>query len=185
MRKQFSDFDKILDFAIDGGYDYLLMMDCDVMVPADILRKLLSHGKDVVSGLYFGYFPKGDKVEFLPVCYKKLEEEFFPVYQKLYPKTDLRRLSRQLTVEEIGRGELLEVSVPSAGCVLLSRRAFSSGARYGFFKGVLKCRGATDDVKFFKELREKFKIYCDTSVLCKHDVKGKYRETGVNPFFDD
>jgi len=175
---------KILDYAIEENYDYLLMMDCDVMVPADIIEKLLSHENDVVSGLYFNYFPKGDKIEFLPVCYKKLEEEFFPVYRKLYPKTDLHELSRQLTVAEVGEGKLLEVSVASAGCLLLSRVALKSGARYGFYDRYLKHGGATEDVRFFKELRDNFKIYCDTSVLCKHDVKQKYRgNAGEHPFF--
>ena len=185
MFRVVSSRNKILDYAIDGGYDYLLMMDCDVMVPVDILGKLLSHRKDVVSGLYFNYFPKGDKVEFLPVCYKKLEEENFAVYKKFYPKADPRELSLQLTLDEVRRAELMEVSVPSGGCVLLSRKAFSSGARYGFFDRYLRQdRGTTDDIKFFKELRDNFKIYCDTSVLCKHDVKQKYRDNdGVSPFY--
>jgi len=185
MFRVVSSRNKILDYAIDGGYDYLLMMDCDVMVPVDILGKLLAHGKDVVSGLYFNYFPKGDKIEFLPICYKKLEEKDFAVYKKLYPRADPRELSVQLTLEEVRRAELMEVSVPSGGCVLLSRKAFGSGARYGFLDRYLRQdRGTTDDIKFFKELREKFKVYCDTSILCKHDVKQKYRDNdGVSPFY--
>ena len=42
-------------------------------------------------------------------------------------------------------------------------------------------KGTTDDIKFFKELRESgFKIYCDTSILCAHKTKEKYERNELN-----
>lgn len=43
---------KIADIAVDGGYDYVLMVDSDMTLPKDALTRLLSHDVDVVSGWY-------------------------------------------------------------------------------------------------------------------------------------
>lgn len=67
----------ILDYAIENGYDYLLMLDCDVMVPANVLIRLLGHGKDIVSGLYFNIFNIGGQNKLLPVAYKAVPEKVF------------------------------------------------------------------------------------------------------------
>jgi len=88
----------------------------------------------------------------------------------------MKMFSRQMSLIEAKSGKLFEVSVASAGCLFLSKKAFNSGARYGVIKRLEKeLPGTTDDIKFFKELRESgFKIYCDTSVLCAHKTKEKY-----------
>jgi len=52
MYRLISSRNKIIEYAIKKGYDYLLMMDSDVMVPPDILKKLLHNEKDICSGLY-------------------------------------------------------------------------------------------------------------------------------------
>ena len=191
MFRVISSRNKILDYAINENYDYLLMMDCDVMVPKDILKKLLSHKKEVISGIYFNGFLRDGKREILPVCWKKITGKEIPLYRKAYPKiTNLNWISRQLTLEEIDTGELFEVSVPSNGCCLLSRNAFTSGARYGILpihRNKIETKSVTDEIKFFKQLRDNFnfKIYCDSSVKCGHDVEGKYLSTGTNPFHED
>jgi len=168
---------KILDYAIKKDYDYLLIMDSDVLVPQDILKKLLHHKKDVCSGIYFNYFETKKGIQILPVCYKKLEEKYFPIYEKFFPNANMKRFSRQMSLIEAKSKELFEVSIPSPGCTLLSKKAFSSGARYGISQNFEKVfEKVTDDILFFKELREKsFKIYCDTSILCIHESKQKYK----------
>lgn len=172
---------KILDYAIQNDYDYLLMMDSDVIVPSLILKKLLSNNKDVCSGLYYGYSKKGGEVKLEPICFIKLSrEEFEKYYQPHYPHANWQELSRQLTKQEAETGQLYEVAIPSAGCVLLSKKVLSSGVRYGFFERYLRAGLAcTEEVKFFAELRKKgFKIYCDTSIICGHEIKEKYKGGG-------
>ena len=39
--------------ALKQGYDYLLCLDQDIIVPPNIIKKLISHNKDIISGLYF------------------------------------------------------------------------------------------------------------------------------------
>ena len=83
MKRLISSRNKILDYAIQKNYDYLLMMDSDVIIPPSILKKLLSNEKDVCSGLYFNYSKDGKQEH--PVCYRKLEEKYYPAYEKFFP----------------------------------------------------------------------------------------------------
>ena len=43
---------KLRERALKGGYDYLFILDQDILPKADIIEQLISHKKDVVSGLY-------------------------------------------------------------------------------------------------------------------------------------
>jgi len=182
MDRLISSRNKIIKYAIEKDYDYLLMMDSDVLVPPDILKKLLNNEKDVCSGLYFNYTKVKNEFKFLPVCYRKLEEKYYPIYEKFFPKANMKMFSRQMSLIEAKSGELFEVSVASAGCLFLSKKAFNSGARYGMIKKLEEeLKGTTDDIKFFKELRESgFKIYCDTSILCAHKTREKYERNELN-----
>lgn len=191
MFRVISSRNKIIEFAANENYDYLLMMDCDVMVPKNILKDLLAHKKEVISGIYFNCFLKTGKEKILPVCWKKITGKEIPIYRKAYPQiSNINWISRQLTTKEIDTGDLFEVSVPSNGCCLLSRKAFTSGARYGILpihRNLIKTKSVTDEIKFFKQLRDNynFKIYCDSSIKCGHDVEGKFLTGGGNPFHQD
>lgn len=39
---------KLLDQAIDGGFSHIVMLDDDMMFPADMIEKFLAHDKDLV-----------------------------------------------------------------------------------------------------------------------------------------
>jgi len=186
MDRLISSRNKIIEYAIEKDYDYLLMMDSDVIVPPNILKKLLNNEKDICSGLYFNYTKVKKEFKFLPVCYRKLEEKYYPVYEKFFPKANMKMFSRQMSLTEAKSGELFEVSVPSAGCLFLSRKALNSGARYGMIKRFEKeFKETTDDIKFFRELRDSgFKLYCDTSIICNHKTKEKYKQNELeHPVF--
>ena len=178
---------KILDYAEKKHCDYLLMMDSDVMAPPNLLNKLLAHKKDVVSGLYFNYFKSDGQIKVLPVAYKSLSEEEFKKIKSEYKLPNIVKsredLRRNITKEEIEKGELLEVLYPSSGCTLLSKRVLDSGVKYGILKTPTNLKSG-DDIYFFKQLRKKgFKIYCDPSVICRHDVQGKRNSEGQHPLY--
>lgn len=44
---------QVFDYALDQGYDYLVQLDDDARFPADTIRRLLAHGKDVVCALAY------------------------------------------------------------------------------------------------------------------------------------
>jgi len=180
MEKIIQSRNRILDYAVNKSYDYILMMDCDVIPPTDIIDKLLSHEKDIVSGLYYGFFgPKG-KEKWESVAWKSASDEElakikarFPEFIKAHP--DVRR---HLTDDEIKSEELQEVIIPSAGCMLVSKNVLKK-VRYGLLD--VSGYNTSDDIFFCKAAREAgFKLYCDPSVKCEHLIDGKFRKVGDN-----
>ena len=168
----------ILDYAVDKCYDYVLMMDCDVIPPIDIIERLLSHEKDIVSGLYYGLFGLVSKQTKLCVAFKRASDEEVAEINLRFPefikKNGIPR--RHLTEEEIDSGKLQEVIIPSAGCMLLGKKVFRE-IRYG----LLDVSGykTSDDIFFCKKAREAgFKLYCDPSIKCEHLMYGKFKKDG-------
>lgn len=183
MKKVVRSRNRIFSYAVENNYDYVLMMDSDVIAPADIIERLLTHGKDVVSGLYFGLFNVNGKQSIRPVAWKCLtEDEWEEVKDRLMSGIVKKRedIRRNLTDEEINSEELQEVIIPSAGCMLVSRDIFSK-----FKYGLLDVPGnlnTGDDIYFCRKLREdEIKLYCDPSVKCMHLTEGKFGEDGVHP----
>lgn len=44
---------KLRDHFLEGGYTHLLYNECDVYSPPDIIERLLSHDKEIISALFF------------------------------------------------------------------------------------------------------------------------------------
>jgi GT2 family glycosyltransferase len=187
MEKIIQTRNKILAHALDKSYDYILMMDCDVIPPVNIIEKLLSHKKDIVSGLYYGLFGPTGKQKNETVAWKLASDEELAEIKKRFPdfikKHGVPR--RHLTKEEVDGGELQEVIIPSAGCMLLDKKVFEK-IRYGLLD--VSGYNTSDDIFFCKRAREAgFKIYCDPSVKCEHLIFGKFRKDGdslVHPAYD-
>lgn len=128
-----------------NAYDYLLAIDHDVVFPADTLKKMLAHDKPVVSGIYR----------------QRLEPQMLEVYNH-----DMRRLdASQLT------GSLQEIGGCGFGCVLVKKEVFANMSYPWFFyhQALNHNNTFSEDLDFCKKAREKgFKIYADSSILCKH-----------------
>jgi len=179
MKKIVRSRNKILTYAVNNSYDYVLMMDCDVIPPVDILGRLLAHEKDVVSGLYYGPFGAGEKQKTLAVAWKSASNEELEEIKSKFPKfvKTYANLRRHLTEEEIESRDLQEVIIPSAGCMLIGRDVFKK-IKYGILDVSDKYR-TSDDIFFCKGAREAgFKLYCDPSVKCEHLIYGKFRKDG-------
>jgi GT2 family glycosyltransferase len=182
----------ILDYAIKNNYDYVLMIDSDVIPPKNIIQELLLCDKDIVSGLYYNYFIVDGKTEYMPVAWTALtEKEFEEVKQKIQLPDFIKSsedLRAHLTEEEANSNQLIEVIIPSAGCMLINRRVFTK-IRYGLLdttkQGGVK---TTDDIYFDLEARKHgFKAYCNTKVKCEHLIKGKFKKEGnlyKHPIYD-
>lgn len=52
-REQFRARNNITDAAIANEFDYILMLDDDMIVPPDLVQRLIDHDKDVIGALYF------------------------------------------------------------------------------------------------------------------------------------
>jgi GT2 family glycosyltransferase len=179
VKRLISSRNKILDYAIQNNYDHILMMDCDVIPPKNVIEELLSCNKDIVTGLYFNYFVCNGKHKIMPVCWKSVSPEEFEEMKKQSPFPSVVKsyldVRRALFPEEIESNELIPVLLPSSGCMLLSRNVFEK-VRYGLLDmegGLL----SSDDIYFMNKAREiGFQPYCYTKIKCDHLVFGKYKK---------
>jgi glycosyltransferase involved in cell wall biosynthesis len=181
----------ILDYALENNFDYILMMDQDVIPPTDIIDRLLSSNKDIISGVYLNYFTSSNQTKVLPVAWMPityLEFEEMKAKGITFPKeTKFEDLSRHITEEELNSNKILKVLHPSAGCMLLSKKAFSN-IRYDLtILGKEHKNNMSDDFIFRKNAEKLgFEIFLDTSVKCNHLVLGKYTLSGkelLHPLF--
>lgn len=171
---------KILDYAIHNNYDYLFMLDSDVIAPKETIKQLIGHNKDIVSGIYYNNFYVSGKLLWLPVNWRFFTEEEYEeikrrgLFRNIINRFDLK-LKRFTTEEEIKEGKLIEVAVPSAGCMMLSKKAFEN-AVYGSSK---EYHG--DDIFFIAKAREKgINSYTDAKILCKHLISAEKYEKDEN-----
>lgn len=180
----------ILEYAMANNYDYVLMMDQDVIPPANIIEELLSCKKDMVSGIYFNYFLTSGEVKYLPVAQTTLtDEEFLEVKHKLKLSRGKfksgKDILRHLFIEEVERSGLLKVTYACNGCMLISKKVFEK-VRYGTILGRPE---ASDDIYFFNMAKEAgFECYCYTKIKCDHLILNKYvkgkDDKFKNPLFE-
>lgn len=183
---------KTLEYASINNYDFILMLDADVIPPKNIISALLAAKKDIISAIYFNYFTTSNILKYLPVVWMPIsKEEFTSIQEKVNlpdSVTSHLDLRRHLTIKEIKDNSVLEVLFPSAGCVLLSKNVFTI-LKYGLLDtkkwGNIK---TTDDIYFMTKARDLgFIPHIDTRLRCKHLIIGKYHRNNneyTHPIYD-
>lgn len=159
---------RIAQMAIDGGYDYLMMVDNDVTPPSDALANLLEHEAECVSGYYLHRNADNRPSDKTCVC-KLNDESGIPYFnyplESEYTKGELAELRE--------RGEhLVEIHGGGMGCVLIKTSVFTR-VKYPWFDWVNyddKNRNMlSEDLYFCEKMRKKgIKRYVDTRVGCGH-----------------
>lgn len=141
--------------VLEESYEYLFLLDSDTIPPSDVIERLMSHGKKVVSGMY--YQPK-------TVDGRRL---LVPVVRVGVPGTKDQWALPSRELWECGR--LIRIVCSGTGCLLVHRDILKG------FKFWYDPKGkGTDDVFFFKSLLDAdVECYCDTSVVCRHLLLGK------------
>lgn len=141
--------------ALSAGFQWVLFLDDDVIPPGDVFSRLLRHGQDVVSGLYY-----------------RRQEPICPVAMKLDDKGQAQWVTNWSPPDS-----LLEVDLVGAGCLLIHRRVLEAMPRPWFEWEIGKSepaiprgRGAmSEDFTFcMNAKRAGFKIHLDTSIRCEH-----------------
>lgn len=128
-------------------YDYLFSVDSDIVFEPDTLVKMLGHNKDMVTGLYIQ---------------RKPGEHILELY---------RAGQGNIPYEDIYGQGLVEVDGCGFGCVLVKSEVIRAiGYPQFVYKSALNHNDTiSEDVYFCQRAREKgFRIYADTSILCKH-----------------
>lgn len=141
--------------------DYIFFIDDDVLPPINTITKLLSHDKDIVCGLYFA----------------KQEPHFPQIFLKNY-EDDLSKddptpkwTGRYDCIENYKRDALIEIDTCGAGCMLIKADVFKK-LKLPYFQYIPKGEDTPrkgEDFYFCEKARDAgYKIYCDTSIICKH-----------------
>ena len=126
---------------LQGKYDALLFVDSDMVVPVDLLTRLIEADKDIVSALAFKRTPGYE-----PCIFKECSETDAKFYLD-YPKG------------------LIEIEGVGMACTLIKRRVFETVPEPRFFPH--KILG--EDLSFCVRARAAgFKIYCDTTLISGH-----------------
>lgn len=140
----------IADWVVKG-YDYLFSVDSDISLPKNALTKLMSHDKDVVSGLYIQRKPGLHILE---------------IYEP-----NARGGVSNIPFEKLKGRSLVEIAGCGFGCVLVKAEVMKTIGYPQFqYHSALDHRNTiSEDVDFCKKARIKgFKIWADPSVLCNH-----------------
>jgi glycosyltransferase involved in cell wall biosynthesis len=140
----------IADWVING-FDYLFSVDSDISFPPDTLKRLISHDKDVVSGLYVQRKPGVHILE-------------------VYEPNNIGGVTN-IDYEKLkGRG-LVEIASCGFGCVLVKSEVMRiiGYPQFQYHSAISHANTISEDVDFCrKALAKGFKIWADTSVLCNH-----------------
>ncbi|MAG47692.1 hypothetical protein CL617_03725 [archaeon] len=145
---------KLREYMLSNNFDYLLVLDQDIIVPKDVLEKLLFRGKDAISGLYFGHhqLPNGEN-KVMPFAWAFMNKN-----QGHWGDV------RYLNDEETWNDKLIEIAFSGMGCVFLSKKVMEKIK----FRYDEKIDSWDDRWLGFDLAKEGVKFYLDTNVKCKH-----------------
>ena len=141
----------IAHWTINNGFDYLFSVDSDIAFAPDTLVKMLSHDKDIVSGVYIQRIPGKHTIEIM--------------------RQNDRGGVTHVDWDVIKGQGLVPIDGCGFGCALIKREVFV-GIPYPQFvyKSAIDHKDTiSEDVYFCLKARENgFKLWCDTSVICDH-----------------
>lgn len=138
--------------VLDEGYDYFLSLEQDVIPPTDVIQKLLSHNKKIVTGVYFSYQTNNGVTLLVPLLWKKANKDN----------------ARFVLGKEVSKPKLMEVCASGLGCILIHKSVLEK-IKFRYDKG----QGGFDDVWFGSDSSDAgFKLFADTAVKCKHLIMG-------------
>lgn len=145
----------IADWAVKG-FDYLWAVDSDMAFAPDTLSRLLAHNKDVVSAVYR----------------QRKSQQIIEIYEA----TDNGGCTNMPYWKIAGKG-LVEVEGCGFGCVLIKSSVLKE-IGYPQFKyhSALDHRYTiSEDIDFCRKAKaKKFKIWADSSLLCRHIGNTEY-----------
>ena len=145
MERQCGSLNQIREIFLSDNFDYLMLIESDILPNKDIINHLIEHDKDVCSAVYW----IGTKKKVLMITKKELvaNNKTFPA---IFVMTDFID------------GKLKEVpNGCGLGCILIKRKVLEK----------IKFRWGRNhaDTYFHEDIRSYgFKAYVDTSQIAKH-----------------
>lgn len=137
--------------VLDEGYDYFFSLEQDVVPPSGVLERMIKHNKKMVTGIYFAHntMPDGSN----------------PLMPLVYKLVDVKTLTMvPIDKQEFESNKLIEVVSAGLGCLLIHKDVLKE-VKFRYEGKVF------DDRFFFIDCYHKnFKVFCDTSIKCKHYI---------------
>ena len=141
----------IAKYAVEGGFDYLFMIDDDMLAPVDLFERLYKHQKDIVAALAFTR-----NAPHKPVIYK-LSKGFDSVSGKRY--------FVNYVMLDYPKDTLVECDAVGFGAVLIKVDVLRNMPKPWF----MTTSGAGEDIHFCHQAGEyNYKIYMDTATKLGH-----------------
>ncbi len=138
----------IREYALKNGYDYVLFVDSDVMIPKQTIEMLLSLNTDVACGALLSVFEIDGKKTIAPILFKDLGDGNCQLY----------------TYEGTVVPQVLEIGAASLGCTLVARKVLEAVDFRTFGNSETR-----EEMAFFVDARAKgFKCLAHTGVKCLH-----------------
>ena len=143
---------KIAKMAIDQGYDYVLMVDSDIILPSDTVVRFQELDQDII----LGYYPRKDG------------KGFADIYRSGIGYHDDNRVSMEdLRTASVNR---LSIKGGGFGCAFIKTSVFNE-LKFPYFSYVTYPDSAmlSEDLYFCTTARNRgFDIFVDARVRCRH-----------------
>ena len=144
--------DELRKYALKENFDYLLVLDQDIIPPRNIIEQLMQHKKDAISALYFGHHEVNGENKIMPFAWSFISRE--GTWGKVGYITDVA----------IQGNDLIEIAFSGMGCVLLSKKILKK-IKFRYDESI----DAWDDRWLGYDIyKEGFKFYLDPRIKCKH-----------------
>ena len=152
--------DQVRNLIADWGkkFDYLLCVDSDIVLPQGCLDKMLSHNKDIVTGMYIQ---------------RRHDKHILEIY-----KTNEFGGFSHIPFDELKGKGLVEIGACGFGCVLINSDVLRKMEYPHFlYKSAIDHKDTfSEDLYFCKKAADSgFKIFCDTTIICDHIGQTTYR----------
>lgn len=141
---------EIVKKALDGGFDYVLMIDSDVVIPEDALEKLMDPPTDIC----FGVYPRKNN----PSETELFKDGTFD-FKNRYSAEDL---------DGIG-SDRIQVKGSGFGCALIKTDVFQE-MNYPWFEFLSHGNNTflSEDLNFCLKASVRYQIMADLRVRCGH-----------------
>ena len=160
---------KIAQIGLDGKYDYVLMVDNDVVIPKDTIQLFLDNPKDVCLGSYA--HRDVDNIYRGRTCVCKLLDEKGQKYFN-YPLDSEYTADELKQLREQGKFKV-EIHGGGMGCAFIKTSVFRS-ISYPWYDWVnYKSKGMlSEDLYFCEQCKgRRIPVYTDTRVTCGHMLR--------------
>ena len=143
--------ERLAEFAVETGVDYMMFIDDDMICPMDLFEKLFKHNVDVVAPLAFMRMPPHS-----PVMYR-VEEGYHPLQRLEYYITH--------TVKNYPKNKLVECDAVGFGAALIKTDVLKKMEKPWF----MSTTRSGEDLWFcYKAKQAGARVFMDTSTQLGH-----------------